>query len=79
MSTAEAVSVYYQSALQAYYYKEGKVSVAELVQNIKGAVLKENKEDLGKLREYFNTVVKKRADKEGILWRDYYEARNQLK
>ena len=79
MSTAEAISVYYQSALQAYYYKEGKVSVEELVQNIKGAVLKENKEDLGKLRDYFNTVVKKRADREGILWREYYEARNQLR
>lgn len=79
MSTAEAVSVYYQTALQSYYYEAGKVTPAQLVENIKGAVLKENKEDLGKLRDYFNTVIKKRADKEGLLWKDYYEARNQLK
>lgn len=79
MSTAEAVSVYFQTALQAYYYEEGKVLPTHLVQNIKGAVLKENKEDLVKLKDYFNTVVKKRADKEGALWKDYYEARSQLK
>lgn len=79
MSTAEAVSVYYQTALQSYYYEEGKVTPAKLIENIKGAVLKENKEDLGKLKDYFNTVIKKRAEKEGVLWKDYYEARTALK
>lgn len=79
MSTAEAVSVYYQSALQSYYYEQGRISSEQLVQNIKGAVIKENKEDLSKLRDYFNTVVKQRAEKEGMLWKNYYEARNQLK
>ncbi len=70
MSTAEAVSVYFQTALQSYYYEEGHISPAQLVQNIKGAVLKENKEDLDKLKDYFNTVIKKRADQEGSLWKD---------
>ena len=79
MSTAEAVSVYFQSALQAYYYGDGKVSTEELVQNIKGAVLKENKDDLGKLKDYFDIVVKKRAEKEGSLWKEYYEARRFLR
>ena len=79
MSTAEAVSVYYQSALQAYYYRDGSVSVDELVQNIKGAVLKENKEDLGKLKDYFELVVKKRAQTQGTLWEAYYEAKRLLK
>lgn len=79
MSTAEAVSVYYQSAINSYYYEDGKITVDKLVQNIKGAIIKENKDDLSKLKNYFNTVVKKRAEKEGSLWMDYYEARNQLK
>lgn len=79
MSTAEAVSVYYQTAINTYYYGDGKVTADKLVQNIKGAVMKENKDDLGKLKNYFNTVVKKRAEKEGSLWMDYYEARNFLK
>lgn len=79
MSTAEAVSVYFQTAIDSYYYSDGKITTDKLVQNIKGAVIKENREDLSKLKNYFNTVVKKRAEKEGSLWIDYYEARNKLK
>ena len=79
MSTAEAVSVYYQTMLTGYYYGEKRMSVDCLVQNLVGAVSKENKEDLGKVREYFNTVVKDKSGKEGGLWRQYYEARKWLK
>lgn len=78
MSTAEAVSVYYQTAMSAYYYEQGSVTPDKLVPNIKGAVLKENKDDLAKLKNYFNTVVKRRAEKEGKLWKDYYEAKKNL-
>ena len=79
MSTAEAVSVYYQTLLTGYYYGEKRLSVECLVQNLVGAISKENKEDLGKVREYFNTVVKDKSGKEGGLWKQYYEARKWLK
>ena len=79
MSTAEAVSVYYQTMLTGYYYGEKRMSVDCLVQNLIGAVSKENKEDLGKVREYFNTVVKDKSSKEGGLWKQYYDARKWLK
>ena len=79
MSTAEAVSVYYQTMLTGYYYGEKRMSVDCLVQNLIGAVSKENKEDLGKVREYFNTVVKDKSGKEGGLWKQYYDARKWLK
>ncbi len=79
MSTAEAVSVYYQTMLTGYYYGEKRMSVDCLVQNLVGAVSKENKEDLGKVREYFNTVVKDKSSKEGGLWKQYYDARKWLK
>lgn len=79
MSTAEAVSVYYQTMLTGYYYGEKHMSVDCLVQNLVGAVSKENKEDLGKVREYFNTVVKDKSGKEGGLWKQYYDARKWLK
>ena len=79
MSTAEAVSVYYQTMLTGYYYGEKRMSVDCLVQNLVGAVSKENKEDLGKVREYFNTVVKDKSGKEGGLWKQYYDARKWLK
>ena len=79
MSTAEAVSVYYQTMLTGYYYGEKRMSVDCLVQNLVGAVSKENKEDLGEVREYFNTVVKDKSGKEGGLWKQYYDARKWLK
>lgn len=78
MSTAEAVSVYYQTAMNAYYYETGRVTPEKLVPNIKGAVLKENKDDLEKLKNYFGTVIKKRSEKEGGLWKNYYEGRKNL-
>ena len=79
MSTAEAVSVYYQTMLTGYYYKEGHMDMACLVQNLVGAISKENKEDLEKVKGYFNTVIKDKSSKEGGLWKQYYEARRWLK
>ena len=79
MSTAEAVSVYYQTMLTGYYYQDGCMDVNCLVQNLVGAVSKENKEDLEKVKGYFNTVIKDKSGKEGGLWKQYYEARKWLK
>ena len=44
-----------------------------------GALSKENKEDLGRVKDYFNTVIKDKASKDGGLWKQYYEARKWLK
>jgi hypothetical protein len=77
MSTAEAVSLYYQTALTSFYY-ETDLSVDVLAQNIRAAVLKESKDDLPRLKSYWNTVVKARGDKFD-LWRKFYEARKWIK
>lgn len=79
MSTAEAVSVYYQTMIGGYYYGDESMDVDSLVQNLVGALSKENKEDLGRVKDYFNTVIKDKAGKEGGLWKQYYEARKWLK
>ncbi len=79
MSTAEAVSVYYQTMIGSFYYGDGSMDVDSLAQNLVGALSKENKEDLGRVKEYFNTVIKDKAGKEGGLWKRYYEARKWLK
>lgn len=79
MSTAEAVSVYCQSAMSSFYYSDGKISMDAMVQNILGAVVKENREDLEKLKSYFNVVIKAKSLKEGKLWKDYYAARKWLR
>ena len=79
MSTAEAVSVYYQTMLTGYYYGEGRMDVDCLVQNLVGAISKENKDDLDKVKGYFNTVIRDKSTKEGGLWKQFYEARKWLK
>lgn len=79
MSTAEAVSVYYQTMMTAYYYGDSRMDLGCLVQNLVGAVQKENKDDLEKLRSYFQTVIQDKGGKEGGIWTSYYEARKYLK
>jgi hypothetical protein len=79
MSTAEAVSVYYQTALTGLYYDNGAITVDNLVQNLMGAVVKENRDDVQKLKAYFNSVVKTRSKDKGGRWDEFYEARKWVK
>lgn len=79
MSTAEAVSVYYQTMMTAYYYGDSTMEMECLVQNLKGAVRKENGDDLDKLKSYFDTVIRDKEGKEGGLWTEYYAARKYLR
>ena len=79
MSTAEAVSVYFQSALNAEYYGDGKISMNKLTENLLGAVMKESKDDLSKLREYYQGAVKLRAEKFGGIWQEFYDSRSCLR
>jgi hypothetical protein len=41
-------------------------------------VLKDNPDDLKKLKHYFDVVVKLRSQKEGGLWTELLEARKAL-
>lgn len=79
MSTAEAISVYYQTMMTAHYYGDGTMKATDLVDNLVGAVAKESNEDLDKIGNYFSTVVREKAKREGGLWKTYYEARSRLK
>lgn len=78
MSTAEAVSVGMAAGLDAYYYGDGTLGPAHLARHLGGAVLKDNPDDLKKLRHYFDVIVKQRSQKEGGLWTDLLEARKSL-
>jgi len=79
MSTAEAVSVCYQTLMTSYYYGNSKISMDSMVQNIVGTVVKENRDDVEKLKNYFNIVVKSKSLKDGKLWKEYYEARKWIR
>ncbi|MGO0061945.1 ATP-binding protein [Brevibacillus fluminis] len=78
MSTAEAVSVYVQSAMTAHYYDDKAISLERLVQNMLGAVAKENHKDINVLKTYFSKVVKERA-KDAGLWEAYYNEKKWIR
>lgn len=75
LSTAEAVSTAYAAGIHAYYYGEGEIAPTHLVQHLVGSVLKDNPDDLKKVRHYFDHVIKKR--KTG-RWKEFYDARRAL-
>ena len=79
MSTAEAVSVYFQTLMTAWYYGDGHMEERCLVENLVGAVAKESREDMDRIEGDFSTVVRDRAQREGGAWTRYYEARNKLR
>ncbi|MBE6852608.1 MAG: AAA family ATPase [Ruminococcus sp.] len=79
MSTAEAVAVYYQSALSACYYGNGEITMQLLTENLLGSVVKENKDDLPKLKDYYNGAVKLKAERTGGLWKELYNSRTCIK
>jgi MoxR-like ATPase len=79
MSTAEAVSVGFHSALYASFFGDRAVTPDHVVINMAGAAVKENKDDIKILRNYWEVAVKPRATKEVGLWKAYYKARTYLK
>ncbi len=78
MSTAEAVSVFYQTMISSYYYDDQEISMANLVSNISSAVTKENNDDLVVLKNYFNTVVREKASRFS-QWEELYKNKSLIK
>jgi MoxR-like ATPase len=79
MSTAEAVSVAMSAGLDAYYYGDKKLTAEHVGRHIAGAVLKDNPDDLKKLRHYFDVVVKPRGQKKAGAWEEFHKARKYLR
>ncbi len=78
MSTAEAVSVGLAAGLDAYYYGDQTLNPGHIVRHLSGAVIKDNPDDLKRLRHYFDTVVQQRVLQKGGAWAEYYKARKWL-
>jgi MoxR-like ATPase len=75
MSTAEAVSVAYAVGVRAHFLGEGRASPADLVDCLAGAAVKGDKEDLARLRRYFEQRV---AKIERPHFKAYFQARHRL-
>ncbi len=72
MSTAEAVSVAFSMGVRSHYIRDGKCTGEDLVHCLAGAAVKDNLEDLKKLRRYIDQRAGKRTE---AAWQEVYEAR----
>jgi len=70
LSTAEAISVLFNSGILAQHFGSGSVTPDELARSLAGALAKEGGDDLKAVREYCETVAKGR----GPLWKEFYTA-----
>jgi MoxR-like ATPase len=70
LSTAEAISVLFQSGILAQSFGSGKVSAGDIARALVGAVAKDGGEDVDAVREYCETVAKGRTG----AWKDLYTA-----
>jgi MoxR-like ATPase len=75
MSTAEAVSVAHALGVHAHFLGDQKATPGELVDCLVGAAVKTEKEDVTRLRRYFEQRVSRQ---QAPHWRAYYEARTRL-
>ena len=73
LSTAEAISVLFNSTILAQHFGKGKVTADDLLRSVVGAVAKESSDDLKVVREYCETVAKGR----GGAWKEFYTAGKQ--
>ncbi len=78
LSTAEAVSVGMAAGLDAFYYGDRRLTSDRVVRHLSGAVIKDNADDLKRLRHYFDTIVQQRGREQGEPWQGYYQARRWL-
>jgi MoxR-like ATPase len=78
MSTAEAVSVAMSAGLDAFYYGGRRMTAEHVARHISGAALKDNPDDLAKLKQYFEVVVRERSKRLGGTWTDFLNARKWL-
>ncbi len=78
MSTAEAVAVTLSAGLDSYYYGDKTLTPAALARHLGGTVTKDNPDDLKKLRRYFDTAVRGRANSDEV-WNEYFKARRALR
>jgi len=77
MSTAEAVAVAHAAALDAHYFGKGILEPEHLARQMLGTALKDNPDDVKKLRHYVDVVVKARSAK-SKAWTQFHAARKWL-
>lgn len=75
LSTAEAVSVAHAVGIRAAFLGDGEAHPGDVIDCLAGAAVKDNAEDLEKLRRYLETVASKRK---APHWAALHAARSRL-
>ena len=79
MSTSEEISLLLDSAIYAKFFGKSEIEPKHIAMNIIDAVVKDDKENLSKLREYFNIVARIRANN-SPLWKEFTDTfKNQVR
>ena len=67
------------AGLRAAWFSGGAPAGADLVEALVGTALKDEAEDLSRLRSYFSRVVQPRSSgRGGARWRELYAARHRI-
>lgn len=77
MSTAEAVNIAYACALEAHYLGDGILSAGAVARQLIGVVLKDNVDDIKRMRYYIDNVARERA-KASPEWKAFFEASREF-
>lgn len=72
MSTSEEISVLFDSSIYAKFFDKEKLRPNHIAMNLIDAVVKDDKENISKLKEYFDLVVRSRGNKSN-LWKEFYQ------
>ena len=75
LSTAEAVTVAQSLGIRCFYLRQSEPAAEDLMECILGTALKDNLEDVQRLRRYLEQRVTRRS---GPAWKAFYEARHRL-
>lgn len=75
MSTAEAVSVAHAAGIRGHYLRGGGATAADVVDCLAGVAVKDDAEDLKRVRRYLEQTVPRRK---GRAWQELYAARDRL-
>jgi MoxR-like ATPase len=78
MSTAEAVNIAHAAALEAAFLGNGDVGGAHIGRQLHGVIVKDNAEDVKKVRAYVDHIVKERARRSKV-WADFHGAVKAMK
>lgn len=73
MSTAEAVNIAYACALEAHYLGDGVMNASAIARQLIGVVLKDNPDDIKRIRYYMDNVARERA-RNSKEWKAFFDA-----